>query len=115
MSLMIAQLQDQDPTDPVSNSDLMQQISDMETIQSNLQLSDTLTGLTLNDSLTAATVMIGQYVVGTDSTGASASGTVNSVSLTNGAASLNVGSQSVPLANVSEIIPQEQAASQSTQ
>ncbi|HEX3656507.1 MAG TPA: flagellar hook capping FlgD N-terminal domain-containing protein [Pirellulales bacterium] len=115
MQLMIAQLQNQDPTDPVSNSDLMQQISDMETIQSNVQLNSTLTGLSLNDSLTAASVMINQYVVGTDSTGASASGTVESVSLVDGAASLNIGSQQVPLANVSEIIPASEAPTESTE
>lgn len=115
MTLMITQLQNQDPTDPVSNSDLMQQIGDMQTIQSNLQLSSTLTGMSMSDSLTAASVMIGQYIVGTDSTGASATGTVDSVSMSDGTATLNVGSQSVPLANVTEIIPAEQATSQSTQ
>lgn len=103
LKLMIAQLQNQDPTDPVSNSEILQQVGDMETIESNQQLNSTLTGLSTADSLTAASVMIGHSIVGTDSSGAAASGTVDSISFSNGAASLNVGSQSVPLANVTQV------------
>ncbi|HEX4148887.1 MAG TPA: flagellar hook capping FlgD N-terminal domain-containing protein, partial [Pirellulales bacterium] len=84
LTLMIAQLQNQDPTDPVSNSDLLQQIGDMETIESNQQLNSTLTGLSLSDSLTAGSELIGQYIVGTDSSGDMAEGQVDSVSVVNG-------------------------------
>jgi flagellar basal-body rod modification protein FlgD len=113
MTLMIAQLQNQDPTDPVSNSDLLQQIGDMETIESNTQLNSTLTGLSLSDSLTAGSIMLGQFVAGTDSTGAAAQGTVDSVSVLNGQTLLNVGTQSVPLANVTQVLSSASAAAES--
>ena len=109
---MIAQLQNQDPTDPVSNSDLMQQIGDMETIQSNEQLNTTLTGLSLSDSLTAGSGLIGQYIVGTDSSNNQATGQVDSVSVVNGSAALNVGTQSVPLANVQQVLSSASAAAE---
>jgi len=109
---MITQLQNQDPTDPVSNSEILQQVGDMETIESNTQLNSTLTGLSLSDSLTAGSIMLGQFIVGTDSTGAAAQGTVDSVSVVNGLATLNVGSQSVPMANITQVLSSASGAAE---
>lgn len=50
--LLIAQLQNQDPTEPVGNDELLQQLSTMRNLQSNTELGDTLKRLA--DSLGTA-------------------------------------------------------------
>ena len=50
--LLIAQLQNQDPTEPVGNAELLQQLSAMRNLQSNTELGETLTRLA--DSLGTA-------------------------------------------------------------
>ena len=103
--MLVTELQNQDPTQPMSNSDLMNQVSQIQAIESNQQLTTTLQAVALGQSIASAGSLIGATVTGTDSQGQKVTGTVNSVSIANGSALLNVGSSTLPLNNITQISP----------
>ncbi len=102
--MMLAEMQNQDPMNPMSNTDLMNQIGDMQQISASNQLTNTLQAMQVGQALSNATALIGSTITGTDSTGTAASGTVSQVTIANGTPSLQVGTQSVPLANVTGVL-----------
>lgn len=69
MELLIAQLQNQDPTNPTDTSEYMNQLATLTQVESTLTLSDTLeslsTSLTTSQNALQASSMVGQdiYVV----------------------------------------------------
>ncbi|MGA2065368.1 MAG: flagellar hook capping FlgD N-terminal domain-containing protein [Thermoguttaceae bacterium] len=105
MQMLITELQNQDPTNPMDTSEMLDQITQISNIESNNQLTTTLQGVLLGQNLSAAAGLMYQTVQGLDASGNSVSGQVQSVSIANGAATLNIGNDSIPLANVSEILP----------
>ncbi len=101
--MLVTELQNQDPTQPMTNSDLMNQVSQIQSIESNQQLTSTLQAVALGQSIASAGNLIGRTVSGLDAKGNQVNGTVNSVSISNGSATLNVGSAALPLNNVTQI------------
>ena len=103
--MLVAELKNQDPMEPMKNSDMLQQISQIRAISSSDQLSTTLQSVLLGQNVATAGNLIGRSVTGLDGNGARVTGTVNSVSIANGAATLNVGSSTLSLTNVTQISP----------
>ncbi|MEI8371923.1 MAG: flagellar hook capping FlgD N-terminal domain-containing protein [Planctomycetota bacterium] len=103
--MLVAELTNQDPMEPMKNSDMLQQISQIRAISSSDQLSTTLQSVLLGQNVATAGNLIGRSVTGLDGNGARVTGTVNSVSIANGAATLNVGSSTLSLTNVTQISP----------
>ena len=66
LKLLITQLQNQDPSEPTSNEDLLNQITAMRSLQADIDLSDTLTALTNSQQLSSAATFIGKTVSGRD-------------------------------------------------
>ena len=62
MKLLVAQLQNQDPTNPTSNEDMLAQISQMRSLQSNVELTDTLKNMGTGQQLSSAAGMIGKLI-----------------------------------------------------
>src|SRR5581483_8597354 len=79
LKLMITELQNQDPTNPMDNSQIMQEIGQMQSISSTTQLNTTLNSLMLGQGLNAASGMISKTITGLDDGGNPAAGTVDSV------------------------------------
>ncbi len=103
LNMMVAELQNQDPTNPTDSSQILQEVSQIDAIQSNTQLTTTLQGVQLGQSIATASALIGMSVAGTDANGNAVSGTVSSASINNGAAQLQIGSSSIPLSNVTQV------------
>jgi flagellar basal-body rod modification protein FlgD len=103
LSLMITELQNQDPTSPEDSSEIMQEIGQMQSIASTTELNTTLNGLALGQGLGAASSLINQNIVGLDNNGDSVNGTVSSVVMNNGTPSLVVGNSTVQLSNVQQV------------
>ena len=102
-NMLVAELQNQDPTQPVTNSDLMQEVGQIQSIQATHQLTTTLQSVLLGQNVATAGNLIGRLVKGQDANGNPVSGTVSSVSIANGTATLNVGNSTMPLGNVTQI------------
>ena len=103
--MLVTELRNQDPTQPMSNTDLMNQVSQIQSIDANQQLTSTLQSVALGQSIASAGSLIGATVSGLDAQGNQVNGTVASVSISNGSATLNVGSSTLPLSNVTQISP----------
>ena len=55
LKLMITELQNQDPLDPLSNAEILQQIGQIREIGATEQLSDTLEAVLLSQNVSSAT------------------------------------------------------------
>lgn len=62
LTLMITELQNQDPLNPMSNADFMQQISTIRQIGSTNQLTESLQAVFLGQNLGTATSLIGKKI-----------------------------------------------------
>jgi flagellar basal-body rod modification protein FlgD len=90
MKLFLAQLQNQDPTKPMDDSQMLSQLSQMSMIQTFENLQKTLTG----SQLAQSSALIGKHVTGTDVNGSAVDGIVSSVTQsTDAGLVLQVGSQ----------------------
>jgi flagellar basal-body rod modification protein FlgD len=105
MQMLIAELENQDPTNPMSNEDLMTQLATMSQLQSTQDLDSALTANTTNQQLSIASSFIGANITGTDSNNNAVNGVVTQALLQNGAAYVAVGNTLVPLANVTGVAP----------
>jgi flagellar basal-body rod modification protein FlgD len=104
--MMVTQLQNQDPTNPVSNSDLLGQMSQIGQLQSQTQLQSTLTNLGLQSQLGSGAGMIGKAVSGLDAFSNPISGTVQSVKVESGNVNLELDNGGeLALTNVQTIAP----------
>src|SRR5580700_279889 len=105
MKMLIAELQNQDPTQPMSNQDLLTQLSTMSQLQSTQDLDNALQTNTNNQQLSIASSFIGRSVQGTDSNKNPVSGIAQEAVLQNGTASVAVGNSLLPVANITAVAP----------
>jgi flagellar basal-body rod modification protein FlgD len=104
IQLMVTQLQNQDPTQPTSDSDLLSQMSEIGQLESSTQLQTTMTSVTLQTQVGSASALIGKNVSGVDSNNNTNSGTVTSVSVAGGSVSLNLDNgDTMPLTGLATI------------
>lgn len=104
LKLMITELQNQDPLNPMDNNEILQQLSQIREIESNVRLTETLESVLLGQSLTTAGSLIGRSIVAMVEDGAAVTGRVDRVSIVDGMPKLNVDGHVVELKNVSEIL-----------
>lgn len=81
IQMMITQLQNQDPTQPASNDQLLAQMSQIGQLQSSTQLQDSLKGMVKQNQIGSASALIGKTVQGLDVNNDPVGGTVSSVSV----------------------------------
>jgi flagellar basal-body rod modification protein FlgD len=103
MKLLITELQNQDPSEPISNSDLLQQLSTMRNLSANIELSDAMKSITTNQQLSTAATFIGKSVTGITTQNQQASGVVEKAFLRDGKAFVSIGDGELPLTGVSEV------------
>lgn len=107
VKLLIAQLQHQDPLEPMNNQEILNQITQIREIESNQRLTDTLESVLLGQSMATAGNMLGRTIAGLADGGERVTGEVDRVSLENGVAKLHVGEKTILLTNVGEIVSEE--------
>ena len=103
MKLLITQLQNQDPLEPVKNDELLGQLSAMRSLQSNIELGDALKAITVNQRLSTAATFIGKTVTGMDTSQTTVTGVAQRAFLRNGEAYVGVGSSELKLDNVASV------------
>ncbi len=79
LSIMVKELQQQDPFAPTSSKDLINQIGQVSNIQSSMELIHTLKDLSLNQKLSAASTLLGKMILGRSEDGDEVSGLVTAV------------------------------------
>jgi flagellar basal-body rod modification protein FlgD len=104
MNIMVTQLENQDPLDPTSASDLLQQVSQIGQLSASDSLQTSMQSMSLQSQIGASSSLIGKSVTGLDASGNSTSGLVNSVQVQSDGAYLQLDNgDTVSLTNVSAI------------
>jgi flagellar basal-body rod modification protein FlgD len=106
VSLLVTELQNQDPLEPMKNEAILQQISQIREIESNQRLTETLESVLLGQSLVTASNLLERTIVGLDHQSETVTGRVDRVSIEDGRAKLHIGEHTIDLKNVAEILPQ---------
>jgi len=81
LQLLIAEMKNQDPTNPMDTSQYMSQFAQLSTVEQAMQTNTKLDSLLSSQSLSQADGLIGKNVSFTDSTGATFTGKVASISI----------------------------------
>jgi len=111
IKILISELANQDPLDPQDSSALLEQLSSLRNIESQLSLQDQLEGLVNQNQLAMAGGMIGKLVSGRDSFNSEVSGIVTAIRVEDGKAILELDSaRTLPIANVLRITDLESDA-----
>jgi flagellar basal-body rod modification protein FlgD len=114
LKLMIAELQNQDPLNPMENSEMLQQLSQMRSIGANERLTDTLDAVRIGQNVTTASSLIGKQIRALSDSGTNIGGIVDRVTVAAegedepGSVRVHIGQESVALHNVREILPATQ-------
>jgi flagellar basal-body rod modification protein FlgD len=104
LKLLITELQNQDPMEPMKNAELLQQLSQIREIESNMRLTETLESVRLGQNLTVANGMLGRSIVALTDDAKEVTGQVDRISIVDGQPKLRVGEYTVDLQNVSQIL-----------
>lgn len=84
LNLMITELQNQDPLNPLENDELLAQISQIREVGATDKLTETLEAVLLGQNVSSATNLIGADVVALTDNGERVDGNVQSVTITDG-------------------------------
>ena len=105
LKMMIAELQNQDPLNPMDNTQILEQIGQLREITSNDRLTSTLEAAFLGQNLSTANNLMGQWLVAMseDDGAVLAAGQVTQVSIENGVPRLHVGNKTLALDEISQI------------
>jgi flagellar basal-body rod modification protein FlgD len=105
LKLLITELQNQDPLNPTDNDKILEQISQIRSIESTTQLGQTLDAVTTGQNLASASALIDRQISALADDGSDVTGKVDRVSIANGIPKLIVGDKTVSLSNLREIDP----------
>ena len=104
LKIIFTELQKQDPLQPNDSSKLLEQLSSIRSIQSDIELSDQLKSIVTQNQLSSAGSLIGNIVSGLDESDQRVIGQVVSVSKTKDGPILNLhNGKRVPLDQVDEM------------
>ncbi len=106
MQLLVAQIQNQDPLNPMSDADFAAQLAQFASLQGVDQLNTNFTSLLQLEGLTQGVNLVGRTVLYVPSgSGTPTQGTVQQVNTQNGQVQLTVGGNTVTLGQVIGIVP----------
>ena len=103
LKLLITQLTNQDPMEPMKNQELLQQLSAIRSLESNMSIAENFKDLLGHQELGSATVLIGKTVKGLSSDGKLIEGVVERVIMDSSGVRLQVGDYEMALPNVMTI------------
>ncbi len=104
LQLLVAQLQYQDPSNPVDNATLMNETATLNQIQTMQQLATASTSQMAAEEQQTATNMVGKTVTYLDSSNNTQSGYVSAATISGTSPTLTVGGQSIALSSVQQVL-----------
>lgn len=113
LQLLIAEMQNQDPLNPMENSEILAQIGQIREISATNALSDTLAAVLTGQNLSTASSLIGKEITALSDASKEVKGVVERVSVAssgengeNRVLKVHVGSHTIDLKNIREILDQ---------
>ena len=111
LKLMIQQLQQQDPLNPTDSNQLLSQMSQISSLQSNTELQQTLESVALQQTIGSAGNLIGKTISGLDDNGNTQQGIVTSVKVADQKVRLELDTgHDLPMANVTQVAASSNAS-----
>ena len=111
LQLLISELQNQDPLDPMDNAAIVEQIGQIRAISATDKLTDTLDAVLTGQNMSTAASLIGKRIHALSDSAEDIEGEVDRVSLENGedgqvgrTLRVHIGDQKVQLQNIREIV-----------
>ena len=111
LKLLISELQNQDPLNPMENADMIQQIGQIREIGATDQLTNTLSNLASSQELVTASSLIGKKVTGLALDASPVDGVVDRISVDTNTENntrsikVHVGDKTMEIKNVRDIQP----------
>jgi flagellar basal-body rod modification protein FlgD len=103
MKLLIAQLQNQDPLEPMKPEQFMGQLAQLQSVTELSQLDDTMSSMASSQQMTGLAGLLGHTVTWTDSAGGTHSAKVTGLSRESGTTRLVAGSDTIDWSSVSSV------------
>ena len=103
LKLLVAQLQNQDPLQPMDDTQFISQLAQFSTLQTMQQIQSSLQSSLGAQLLDHAMSFLGHTVTASGSGGTPVTGTVSGIQLQSGNVLLEVGSSTVNLSDVTEV------------
>ena len=100
LRLLITQLSNQDPFEPMKNQDLLEQLSAIRSLESNMTISENFGKLLAHQELASATLLIGGWVTGVDVNGQLVEGRVERVVMDASGVRVQIGDHEIVLRNI---------------
>ena len=104
LKLLTAQLKNQDPLNPVSNSDFTAQLAQFSTLSGVQQLNTSTQQMLALQQISQGASLVGKSVIYSDANNAPARGTVDAVNLQGGQLLLQIGGNNVSSDRLSSIL-----------
>lgn len=105
IKIMLEELSNQDPFEPQDSAALLEQLSSLRNIESQMSLQTSLEDLVLQNQVAVAGGLIGKVIQGVDANNESAQGQVRSVRVADGQAMLELDTgQQVAMSSVTAIL-----------
>ncbi len=103
LELLVAELGNQDPLEPMDNQQLLSQLSEIRSLESSMKLSENLENLVMHSQMANSAGLIGKYIVGKDELGFDVEGIVESVRVESGKVMLQMGSHKIPFDGITQV------------
>jgi len=103
MKLMLAQMRQQDPLNPMDNTDFLAQLAQFNALEEMVQLNQTMTNFVHGQQLSQASALIGKQASGLDSQGMPVSGVVSEVHVAGDKVMLTIGDSQLALSSVHSV------------
>jgi flagellar basal-body rod modification protein FlgD len=107
LNLLVTQLKNQDPTQPMDDSQFVSELAQFSSLQETTNLNTTMQDYTTTSQLGSAASLIGATVTtsATDSNGNAIGGVISSATNSGGTVNVVIGTNTVPLTDVTSITP----------
>ena len=105
LKLLVTELANQDPLNPMDNAQILQQISQLREIQATETMTATLESVLFGQNFTTANWLMGRNIVGLTEEGQHVTGVVERVTLLGKEVQAHVGDHVINLRNIAEVLP----------
>ena len=107
LNLLITELSNQDPFEPMNNKEILEQLSAIRNLEANMTLSENIQSMVANQELASAAVLIGRVISGVDTDGQLIEGAVERIVLDASGIRVQVGDHEIALGNITTVGAEE--------
>jgi len=103
MQLMLAQMRQQDPLNPMGNTEFLAQLAQFNALEEMVQLNQTMTSFVHSQQTLQASALIGKQVTGLNDQGLQVSGVVSEIHVAGDNVMLTIGDNQIALSSVHSV------------